>query len=291
MKVYLIDGTYELFRHHFGAPSRLDASGRERGAVVGVLNSILGMIEAGTTHLGVATDHVVESFRNELWEGYKTGEGLEPVLWEQFHPLEDALAAMGVMVWPMKELEADDGLASAAALAARDARVEQVVICTPDKDLSQCVFGDRVVQLDRRKRELRNEGGVQEKFGVLPASIPDWLALVGDSADGFPGIRGWGAKSSAVVLAHYHHLEGIPKRPADWQPSVRGAARLAERLAAGWNEALLFRRLATLKTDAPLFEDVEHLRWGGPNPLFERVAESLGAPRLFKRATTASTGT
>jgi len=284
MKVYLIDGTYELFRHHFGAPSQVDADGAERGAVVGVLGSLLGMIESGTTHLGVATDHVVESFRNDLWPGYKTGEGLEPELWDQFHPMEDALRAMGLMVWAMEELEADDGLASAAALAAADASVEQVVICTPDKDLSQCVFGDRIVQLDRRKRELRNEAGVQEKFGVLPASIPDWLALVGDSADGFPGVKGWGAKSSAAVLARYHHLEGIPKSHEEWDIQVRGSARLAANLAEAWDDALLFRKLATLRADAPLFAEVDELRWRGPTSGFEAVCAHMGVPRLWERA-------
>ena len=288
MKVYLIDGTYELFRHHFGAPSQVDANGAERGAVVGVLGSLLGMIEGGVTHLGVATDHIVESFRNELWPGYKTGEGLEPELWNQFHPLEDALRAMGVVVWAMEELEADDGLAAAAVAAAADRRVEQVVICTPDKDLSQCVFGDRIVQLDRRKRELRDETGVQEKFGVLPASIPDWLALVGDSADGFPGVKGWGAKSSARVLARYHHLEAIPRSHEAWDVPVRGAARLATNLAAAWDDALLFRKLATLRTDARLFDDVEDLRWSGPTPRFEQTCDRLGVPRLYRRALSAS---
>ncbi|MEZ4423712.1 MAG: 5'-3' exonuclease H3TH domain-containing protein [Gemmatimonadota bacterium] len=284
MNVHLIDGTYELFRHFFGAPSVLDAEGRERGAVVGVLASMLGLIESGATHVAVATDHVVESFRNDLWPGYKTGEGIEPVLWAQFHPLEEALARMGLVVWPMVELEADDGLASGAALAAADPRVEQVIICTPDKDLAQCVFGERIVQLDRRRRETRDEQGVMERFGVLPASIPDWLALVGDSADGFPGLPGWGARSASTLLARYGHLEGIPKDPSGWDVQVRGAARLAATLVEQWEEALLFRRLATLRMDAPLFDDVESLRWRGPDAGFDSYASALGAPGLAERA-------
>ncbi len=284
MKVHLVDGTYELFRHYYGAPPAKDEEGRERGAVVGVLSSILGMIEGGATHLGVATDHVIESFRNDLWPGYKTGEGIEPELLDQFHPLEAALESMGVAVWPMVELEADDGLASAAGLASANGEVEQVVICTPDKDLSQCVMGDRVVQLDRRKRETRDEGGVVDKFGVMPASIPDWLALVGDSADGFPGIPGWGAKSSAAVLARYGHLEAIPVDPAVWDVDVRGAARLSANLEANRQAAFLFRELATLRTDAPLFESVEELRWTGPTEAFEALTAELGAPDLARRA-------
>lgn len=284
MIVHLIDGTYELFRQFYGLRRFSKGEPNPYGAVTGVLHSVLQMIETDATHIGVATDHVVESFRNDLWPGYKTGEGLEPELWDQFHPLEDALRAMGVMVWAMEELEADDGLAAAAALAAADASVEQVVICTPDKDLSQCVFGDRIVQLDRRKRELRNEAGVQEKFGVLPASIPDWLALVGDSADGFPGVKGWGAKSSAAVLARYHHLEGIPKSHEDWDIQVRGSARLAANLAAAWDDALLFRKLATLRADAALFAEVDELRWRGPTSEFETVCAHMGVPRIWERA-------
>lgn len=284
MDVYLIDGTYELFRHYFGAPSVLDREGHERGAVVGVLASVLGLIESGATHLGVATDHVVESFRNDLWSGYKTGEGLEPVLWEQFHPLEEALSDMGVVVWPMVELEADDALASAAARAAADPDAQRIFICTPDKDLAQCVFGTRVVQLDRRKREVRDEAGVVAKFGVMPASIPDWLALVGDAADGFPGVPGWGSKSASTVLARYHHLEGVPPDPETWEVQVRGARRLADSLREHWEHALLFRHLATLRTDEALFEHVSELRWRGPSERFAEHARRLGAPQLAERA-------
>ena len=284
MRVHLVDGTYELFRHYFAMPGATDRQGREVGALVGVLGSMLGMLGDGVTHLAVATDHVIESFRNALWPGYKTGEGIEPALWAQFHPLEDALRAMGVTVWAMSDLEADDALASGAWLAAHDARVTEVLICTPDKDLSQCVRGKRVVQFDRRKREIRDEAGVVEKFGVPPGSIPDWLPLVGDSADGFPGIPGWGAKSASTLLARYGHLEAIPADPASWDVQVRGAARLSEALEARREEAILFRTLATLRTDAPLFGDVDALRWTGPTPAFEAQAERLGAPELWSRA-------
>lgn len=284
MKVHLIDGTYELFRHFFGMPEAGDAEGREVGAIIGVLSSVLGMLEAGATHLAVATDHVVESFRNELWPGYKTGEGIDPRLFAQFHPLEDALGAMGVVVWPMVELEADDGLASGAWLANQDPRVEQVLVCTSDKDLSQSVRGDRVVQFDRRKREVRDEAGVIEKFGIPPTSIPDYLALVGDSADGYPGIKGWGAKSAGAVLARYQHLEAIPTSSAEWEVSVRGAERLSAVLEAHREEAVLFRTLATLRTDARLFRNVDELRWRGPSPAFELVAGRLRAQGLWDRA-------
>ena len=284
MKVHLVDGTYELFRHYFAVPSSQDSEGLEVGALVGVLGSILGLLEGGATHVAVATDHIVESFRNDLWPGYKSGEGLEPELWNQFHPLEDALRDMGVVVWAMTELEADDGLASGAALAAADPAVEQVLICTPDKDLSQCVVGTRVVQFDRRKRELRDQAGVVEKFGVMPASIPDYLALVGDSADGFPGIKGWGAKSTGTVLARYDHLEYIPSDPSEWDVSVRGAARLSENLEANRELAELFRTLARLKTDEPLFGSIEELRWRGAEPSFAATCERLRAPRLAERA-------
>ncbi len=284
MKVHLIDGTYELFRHFFGMPEASDAEGREVGATIGVLSSVLGMLEAGATHIAVATDHVVESFRNELWPGYKTGEGIDPRLFAQFHPLEDALRAMGVAVWPMVALEADDGLASGAWLGEQDPRVEQVLVCTPDKDLSQSVRGNRVVQFDRRKREVRDEAGVIEKFGVPPTSIPDYLALVGDSADGYPGIKGWGAKSAGAVLGKYLHLEAIPADPAKWEVAVRGAARLAETLESHRDDAILFRTLATLRTDAPLLANVDELRWTGPQPEFNLVAQQLGVPGLADRA-------
>jgi 5'-3' exonuclease len=288
MRVHLVDGTYELFRHYFALPSTHDSKGREVGAVVGVLGSLLGMLRDGVTHMGMATDHVVESFRNQLWDGYKTGEGIEPELFSQFPILEDAVRAMGVVVWPMDELEADDGLASAAAQAAQDARVERIYICTPDKDLSQCVVGDRVVQLDRRAREVRDAAGVEKKFGVKPTSIPDWLGLVGDSADGFPGLPGWGAKSAATVLARFEHLEKIPKSHTDWDIPVRGAARLADTLQEQWERALLFRDLATLRTEADLFDSVDELRWSGPTTAFEKLCHDLGDPSLYARARAAA---
>ena len=282
--VHLIDGTYELFRHHFGAPAALDASGRPAGGVRGVVASLLGMLERGATHMAVATDHVIESFRNDLWPGYKTGDGIDPVLLDQFHPLEEALRSMGVQVWAMEELEADDGLASGAARAARDPRVERVYICTPDKDLSQCVTGVRVVQWDRRKDEIRDEQGVVDRFGVRPASIPDYLALVGDSADGFPGVPGWGAKSTATVLARYRHLEHIPARADRWDVPVRGAKRLAGSLLSNRANAMLFRDLATLRDSAALFEDVDELEWRGPAAGFRELSAHLGAPALWTRA-------
>jgi 5'-3' exonuclease len=283
LRVHLLDGTYELFRHFFAMPRQTDRNGKEAAALIGVLGSVLGMLEGGTTHLGVATDHVIESFRNDLWAGYKTSAGIEPELLAQFHPLEDALRAMGVVVWAMEEFEADDALAAAARLAAESPAVEQVIICTPDKDLSQCVRGQRVVQLDRRKRELRDEAGVVARFGVGPASIPDYLALVGDSADGFPGIPGWGEKASGAVLGRYEHLERIPPSHVQWEVPVRGAARLAAVLQENRELAMLFRTLATLRTDVPVGA-VDDLRWQGPAPEFERVAQQLGMPGLWDRA-------
>jgi 5'-3' exonuclease len=283
VQVHLVDGTYELFRHYFAVPSRLDASGREVGAVVGVVESMLRMLEGGATHLGVATDHVIESFRNEMWAGYKDGSGIEPELRQQFGPLEEALGALGVAVWPMVELEADDGMAAAARTAAADAAVERVLICTPDKDLAQCVVDDRVVQFDRRANTIRNDEGVRERFGVEPESIPDYLALVGDSADGFPGIRGWGAKSTAIVLAHYRHLEAIPPVALQWEVEVRGAMRLASALTEGWDDALLFRDLATLRDETPLFDSVDEIRWSGPRVDFDEWAIRLGVPMLIGR--------
>jgi len=283
MNVYLIDGTYELFRYYYAVPSSKDVAGQEIGAVRGVLTSVLSMIETGATHLGVATDHVVESFRNELYLGYKTAEGVEPELLSQFPILEEGLQAMGVLVWPETKFEADDALASAAAKAAQDKRVTQVLICTPDKDLSQCVRGDRVVQLDRRREITRDEAGVEEKFGVKPESIPDYLALVGDSADGYPGVKGWGAKGAAAVLAACTHLEGIPKDWHKWPTSVRGASRLAESLFSNWDEVLLFRLLATLRLDVPVFDTVDELRWRGPRPEFEKFCERIKAPDLLRR--------
>ena len=289
MIVHLIDGTFELFRYYLSPGAAFDRGAPpELRGVRGVVQSILGMLEGGVTHLGVATDHVVESFRNALWPGYKTGEGMDPVLYAQFAPLEEALAAMGVVVWPMVELEADDALGAAAAMAAADARVEQVIVCTPDKDLAQCVRGTRVVQLDRRTREIRDEAAVERKFGVAPASIPDWLALVGDSADGYPGLPGWGARSAAAVLARYRHLEHVPLLHGDWAVPVRGAMRLAATLAEQREHALLFRHLATLRTDAALGADVDGLRWTGPRPEFTAWADKLGGSLLDRAATLAA---
>jgi len=284
LQIHLIDGTYELFRHFFALPSRRDRQGNEVAAVTGVLNSVLGMVRDGATHLGVATDHVVESFRNGLYPGYKTGEGIDPALWGQFHPLEEALRAMGVVVWAMVDQEADDAMAAAAARAAADPSVARVFICTPDKDLAQCVRGDRVVQLDRRRNSVRNQAGVQERFGVLPASIPDYLALVGDSSDGYPGLPGWGEKTTAAVLSRYPHLEAIPKDASEWDSSIRGAQRLAGVLVERWADALLFRDLATLRTDAEVFNTVADLRWNGPTADFDAVCEHLDAPELAARA-------
>ena len=285
--MHLIDGTYELFRHYYAVPAAQDIAGREIGAVRGVLRSVLSMIEQGATHLGVATDHVVESFRNNLFAGYKTAEGVEPQLLSQFPILEEALDALGVTVWPMLEFEADDALASAAAKAACDARVHQVIICTPDKDLGQCVAGTRVVQLDRRRGIVRDESAVIAKFGVPPESIPDYLALVGDTADGFPGVAGWGEKAASQMLARYGHLENIPKDWRAWTAPVRNAIRLAPSLFDSWNDALLFRTLATLRLDVPVFETVDDLRWQGPRPSFEELCGAMGAPDLFGRAVSA----
>ena len=284
MNVFLLDGTYELFRHFYAVPSTISTDGREVGAVRGVLGSVLSMLEEGVTHLGVATDHTVESFRNELWDGYKTGDGIDPALFQQFHPLEAALAALGVVVWPMVEFEADDALASAATRAAMDDRVEQVFICSPDKDLAQCVRGHRVVQFDRRAGVLRDAVGVRDRFGVDPESMIDYLALVGDSADGYPGLPGWGAKSAATLLARYGHIEEIPDDVATWDVRVRGAAKLAGTLAAQRERAGLFRQLATLRTDAPVCESVDELEWAGPTPSFFDVCARLNAPGFFKRA-------
>jgi 5'-3' exonuclease len=275
MNVYLVDGTYELFRHYHALPSARDAAGREIAAVRGVLASILGLITKSSRHVGVATDHVIESFRNRLWPGYKTSAGVEPDLLVQFPILEDALQAMGVVVWPMTEFEADDALASAAALAAQDERVGQVVICTPDKDLAQCVRGGRVVQLNRRTRVTMDEEGVVRKFGVRPASIPDYLALVGDAADGYPGLRGWGAKSAAAVLARFNHLEQIPPDWRAWGVNANNPAALAATLASERDRALLFRDLATLRTHLPLFASVDELEWTGPTERFAALAASM----------------
>ncbi len=285
MIVHLIDGTFELFRYFLSPAAAFNRSAPEElRAVRGVVGSVLGMIEDGATHLGVATDHVIESFRNALWPGYKTGEGIDPLLYAQFEPLEDALAALGVVVWPMVEFEADDALAAAAAMAAADPRVDQVVVCTADKDLAQCVSGDRIVQLDRRTRERRDESAVRQKFGVPPASIPDWLALAGDAADGYPGLPGWGKTSAAAVLARYRHLEHIPPLATAWDVTVRGSRRLAATLIEQRERAMLFRELATLRTDAPIGAGVDALGWTGPRADFTTWSERLGAPELHERA-------
>ena len=277
LEIYLVDGTYELFRHYYALPSAKDSDGREVAAVRGVLASVLGMIKGGVTHIAVATDRVIESFRNGLWPGYKTGEGIEPELWAQFPFLEEVLSAAGIVVWPMVEFEADDALAAGAIAAAGDARVEKVIICTPDKDLAQCVSGTRIVQLNRRTRVILDEAGVMKKFGVSPVSIPDYLALVGDAADGYPGLRGWGAKSSAAVLAKFVHLESIPLDSREWRVNASNASALAETLRRERDRALLFRRLATLRTDIALFEDVDQLRWNGPTTAFAALAARLDA--------------
>ena len=291
MDVHLVDGTYELFRHFYAVPSAADVNGQEIGAVRGVLTSVLSMIERGATHLGVATDHVVESFRNDLYPGYKTSEGVPQELLSQFPILEEALEAMGVVVWPMVYYEADDALASAASKAAMDDGVSQVLICTPDKDLSQCVVGTRVVQLDRRRDILRDEAGVVAKFGVKPQSIPDYLAVVGDSADGFPGLSGWGAKAAALTLSQYPHLEEIPKDWQVWHPSIRRARLLSESLFSAWNDAILFRTLATLRRDVPVSETVADLRWNGPRPNFGEYCRRMKSSDLLRRATAAKSRT
>ncbi len=284
--VYLLDGTYELFRHFFALPPATNAAGEEVAATRGVVGSVLAMLEAGVTHVGVATDHVIESFRNTLWPGYKTSAGVDPRLLAQFPLLEEALQALGVVVWPMVELEADDALGTAARVAAATAAVERVFICTPDKDLAQCVVGTRVAQLDRRSQRVTDEAGVVAKFGVPPASIPDYLALVGDSADGYPGLPGWGAKSAAMVLARYGSVTAIPPDAADWDVEVRGARldKLAAVLRDNLELALLFRDLATLRTDAPIPAASAALRWTGPTADFGAICDRLGAPQLLDRA-------
>ena len=284
MNVFLVDGTYELFRHYFAVPRTSDVEGNEVGAVRGVVGSMLSLLEDGVTHIGVATDHVVESFRNQLWDGYKTGRGVEPELLQQFQPLEEALEALGLVVWKEVECEADDALASAAAKAASDSRVEQVFICTPDKDLAQCVEGRRVVQFDRRSATVRDAVGIRAKFGIGPESIPDYLALTGDSADGFPGVRGWGAKSAAAVLSRYVHIENIPANAADWDVRVRGADRLARNLVEAHDSAKVFLDLATLRKSLKVFTDVDDLRWTGPQSKFFDVCGRINASGYFRRA-------
>ncbi len=283
--VHVVDGTYELFRQFFapGRPAHINADGIDVGAARAVARSMLTLLEDGATHLGVATDHVIESFRNDLYEGYKDGSGLDPEILNQFQPLEDVLMACGIATYPMVEYEADDGMASLAALADADERVERVLICTPDKDLAQCVKAGRVLQFDRRKSKIFDVDDIIEKFGVEPESIPDYLGLVGDTADGFPGLPGWGAKSAATVLARYKHIEDIPLAAGQWDITVRGGAKLAKTLADHLDEALLFRRIATLEADAPTAASVDELRWTGPADNLAEVADSLDAPDLIKR--------
>ncbi|OLD03527.1 flap endonuclease [Candidatus Bathyarchaeota archaeon] len=283
MDVYLLDGTYELFRHFYALPSHVNGRGEEVGATRGVLGSVLGMLESGVTHVGVATDHVIESFRNNLWPGYKTSEGVDPDLLAQFPLLEEALEAMGIVVWPMVELEADDAMAGAAVSLSALADVGRVYLCSPDKDLAQCVRNDRVVQLDRRAQQLRNEAGVLDRFGVMPASIPDYLALVGDSADGYPGLPGWGERSTAAILGRYGHLEAVPPNAADWQVKVRSAERLATALQESFKLALLFRDLATLRTKEPAIASPDEVHWRGVTPSFEEACQRLDAAYLIDR--------
>jgi 5'-3' exonuclease len=284
MEVHLIDGTYELFRHHFSpGGGHRNQAGDEVGATRGVLRSLMGLLADGATHVGVATDHVIESFRNDMWETYKTGEGVDPELKAQFPLLEEVLEAAGFTVWAMVEVEADDALAAAAKVAGADPSVDKAIICTPDKDLAQCVVDPKVVQFDRRANTIRDEAGVREKFGVAPEAIPDWLALVGDSADGFPGLPGWGAKSAAAVLAHYVHLEKIPHVPSEWEVSVRGAAKLAATLSQQFELALLFRRIATLETDVAVGVPAEW-EWRGPTAALEAHCERIDASDVLARA-------
>lgn len=289
MKIHLIDGTYELFRNHFGAPPKKAPDGREVGATLGLLRSLLMLLQSdGVTHIGVAFDHVIESFRNDLYTGYKTGEGVDPNLLAQFPLAEQAVAALGVVVWPMVEFEADDAIGTAATRFKKNKSVEQIVIGSPDKDLAQLVSGDRIVCWDRRREIIIDEAGVIEKFGVSPGSIPDWLGVVGDSADGFPGIPGWGAKSASSVLAQYKKLESIPKDAAKWKVSAISAGRaasLVESLTQHWEEALLFRKLATIRTDVPLEENLNDLKWKGAREDFNRFCQSLGDEKIPLRVT------
>ncbi|MFA6210490.1 MAG: 5'-3' exonuclease H3TH domain-containing protein [Candidatus Obscuribacterales bacterium] len=283
MKIYLVDGTYELYRHFFALPGAFDDKGQEIAATRGVINSVVSMLEQGASHIGVATDHVIESFRNDLYGGYKTGDGVPPEIMSQIAIVEEALLALGVLVWPMVQFEADDALASAAIKAAALEEVEQVLICTPDKDLCQCVTGSRIVQLDRRRdNSIRDEAGVVEKFGVGPDSIADYLALVGDTADGFPGLPGWGEKGAGIILSQYKHLENIPKDVSQW-PVLRGAAKLATTLFDQWDNALLYRQLATLRLDVDVFTNIDELRWQGPTKDFEAICDRLKAKNTLKR--------
>ncbi|NOY94250.1 MAG: flap endonuclease [Deltaproteobacteria bacterium] len=284
MKVHLVDGTFELFRAHFGAPSATSPDGQEVGATRGLMRSLAALVgEAGTTHIAVAFDHVVESFRNELFDGYKTGEGMEPELLAQFPLAERATRAMGLVTWPMVEFEADDALATAAARYAEDARVEQLRICSPDKDLCQCVRGEHVVCVDRMRRRVFDQAGVVQRLGVQPESVPDYLALVGDTADGIPGVARWGAKSTASVLKHYPHLDQIPDNALDWSVTVRGAKTLAKNLRDAREDALLYRRLASLRLDVGIEESLDDLRWRGPNPELDSFCAELGDARFANR--------
>ena len=284
MRIHLIDGTYELFRHFFGAPSHINSKGQEVGAVRAVANSMLSMVNQGATHIGIATDHVITSFRNELYDGYKDGSDLDPVILGQFNLLEEVLDSLGFMIFPMVDFEADDGLGAAARKAALNPDVEQVIICTPDKDLGQCLTQDeKIIQYDRRKELRITYETVIEKFGVTPESIPDYLGLVGDTADGFPGIKGWGAKSSATLLSHYHHIENIPNDHMEWAMQVRSSQKLSESLNTDYELALLFKLIATIDYEAPTFETVSELKWNGPKDNYENILKSIDGDRILQR--------
>lgn len=284
MRIHLIDGTYELFRHFFGAPSHINSKGQEVGAVRAVATSMLSMVNQGATHIGIATDHVITSFRNELYDGYKDGSDLDPVILGQFNLLEEVLDSLGFMIFPMIDFEADDGLGAAARKAALNPDVEQVIICTPDKDLGQCLTQDeKIIQYDRRKELRITYETVIEKFGVAPESIPDYLGLVGDTADGFPGIKGWGAKSSATLLSHYHHIENIPNDHMEWAMQVRSSQKLSESLNTDYELALLFKLIATIDYEAPTFETVSELKWNGPKDNYENILKSIDGDRILQR--------
>ena len=284
MRIHLIDGTYELFRHFFGAPPHINSKGQEVGAVRAVASSMLSMVNQGATHIGIATDHVVTSFRNELYDGYKDGSDLDPVILGQFNLLEEVLDSLGFMIFPMVDFEADDGLGAAARKAALNPDVEQVIICTPDKDLGQCLTQDeKIIQYDRRKELRITYGTVIEKFGVAPESIPDYLGLVGDTADGFPGIKGWGAKSSATLLSHYHHIENIPNDHMEWAMQVRSSQKLSETLNNDYELALLFKLIATIDYDAPTFQTVNELKWNGPKDNYVNILENIDGARILQR--------
>ena len=284
MRIHLIDGTYELFRHFFGAPSHINSKGQEVGAVRAVSSSMLSMVNQGATHIGIATDHVITSFRNELYDGYKDGSDLDPVILGQFNLLEEVLDSLGFMIFPMVDFEADDGLGAAARKAALNPDVEQVIICTPDKDLGQCLTQDeKIIQYDRRKELRITYETVIEKFGVTPESIPDYLGLVGDTADGFPGIKGWGAKSSATLLSHYHHIENIPNDHMEWAMQVRSSQKLSESLNTDYELALLFKLIATIDYEAPTFETVSELKWNGPKDNYENILKSIDGDRILQR--------